>query len=360
MPETPPANDEPDLTKTHTGYIISYDYFEGKGKIQGPNEEQYLFDVKDITDKSLQKNIKKINKRTMTPIPVKFQLLKSGKNYLAVSIKRGTASFYLPSAQWNAAVEAAAETPAAASADLPLSASIFKAAAAEKETSAPASEEPLEKSEDGKQLSAAISHWTAKKAYSKVVEVCKTYMDKDCWEDAFTAIIMCYLRMNNENEELGYLNELRVFVEKYADREVKALKALEALQQYYMKTHQYAETIRILNRLMEQCDPGEHGKILHYLQGKGRCYREIKDYPSAISELLDWLDIVKRNKITERYTIRNTCIYIELAELYFETGDYEQAEKYVGLSSDCERKQVMLQNLADRKAALNRHTPCSA
>ena len=114
MPETPPANDEPDLTKTHTGYIISYDYFEGKGKIQGPNEEQYLFDVKDITDKSLQKNIKKINKRTMTPIPVKFQLLKSGKNYLAVSIKRGTASFYLPSAQWNAAVEAAAETPAAA------------------------------------------------------------------------------------------------------------------------------------------------------------------------------------------------------------------------------------------------------
>ena len=103
---------------------------------------------------------------------------------------------------------------------------------------------------------------------------------------------------------------------------------------------------------MEQCDPGEHSKILHYLQGKGRCYREIKDYPSAISELLDWLDIVKRNKITERYTIRNTCIYIELAELYFETGDYENAEKYVGLSSDCERKQVMLQNLADRKAAL--------
>ena len=275
-----------------------------------------MFDVKDITDKSLQKNIKKINKRTMTPIPVKFQLLKSGKNYLAVSIKRGTASFYLPSAQWNAAVEAAAETPAAASADLPLSASIFKAAAAEKETSAPASEEPLEKSEDGKQLSAAISHWTAKKAYSKVVEVCKTYMDKDCWEDAFTAIIMCYLRMNNENEELGYLNELRVFVEKYADREVKALKALEALQQYYMKTHQYAETIRILNRLMEQCDPGEHGKILHYLQGKGRCYREIKDYPSAISELLDWLDIVKRNKITERYTIR-LCVQLFTAAQKF-------------------------------------------
>ena len=196
--------------------------------------------MKDITDKSLQKNIKKIDKRTMTPIPVKFQLLKSGKNYLAVSIKRGTASFYLPSAQWNAAVEAAAETPAAASADLPLSASIFKAVTA----SAEAPVEPLEKSEDGKQLSAAISHWTAKKAYSKVVEVCKTYMDKDCWEDAFTEIIKCYLRMNNENEELGYLNELRVFVEKYADREVKALKALEALQQYYMKTQQYENTTR--------------------------------------------------------------------------------------------------------------------
>ena len=91
MPETPPANDEPDLTKTHTGYIISYDYFEGKGKIQGPNEEQYLFDVKDITDKSLQKNIKKINKRTMTPIPVKNdakpQKAKKAKTSKPIAVK---------------------------------------------------------------------------------------------------------------------------------------------------------------------------------------------------------------------------------------------------------------------------------
>lgn len=79
----------------------------------------------------------------MKPVSVKFRLLKSGKNYLAESIERGTATFYLPSEQWNVAAEATADTSAtsAAPADLPLSASIFKAVTA----SAEAPVEPLEK-----------------------------------------------------------------------------------------------------------------------------------------------------------------------------------------------------------------------
>lgn len=42
--------------------------------------------------------------------------------------------------------------------------------------------------------------------------------------------------------------------------------------------------------------------------------------------MLDWLDIVKRNKIKERYAQRDTLAYTELAELYFEAEDYENAE----------------------------------
>lgn len=41
-----------------------------------------------------------------------------------------------------------------------------------------------------------------------------------------------------------------------------------------------------------------------------------ENYPSAISELTDWLEIVKRYKIKDYYQRRDTLIYPELAELY--------------------------------------------
>ena len=42
----------------------------------------------------------------------------------------------------------------------------------------------------------------------------------------------------------------------------------------------------------------------------------MRDYPLAIGELKNWLDIVERNNITNQYDNRDTFIYNELAELY--------------------------------------------
>ena len=112
-----------------------------------------------------------------------------------------------------------------------------------------------------------------------------------------------------------------------------------------MKLHDNAGAISALNDLMELCASNEYGRILHYLFSKARCYRAMKSYQSAVSELLDWLDIVKRNKMKERQPQRDSTIYTELAELYFELDDYDNAEKYANLSTAAERKQAFLGSL---------------
>lgn len=78
----------------------------------------------------------------------------------------------------------------------------------------------------------------------------------------------------------------------------------------------------------------------------------MRDYPLAIGELKNWLDIVERNNITNQYDNRDTFIYNELAELYFELEDYGNAEKYVSLSVDSDRSQSLKQKLEAKKAEL--------
>lgn len=44
------TNDEPDLTKEYEGKLVSYKFYEDKGKIENDNGEQYVFDIRDVTD----------------------------------------------------------------------------------------------------------------------------------------------------------------------------------------------------------------------------------------------------------------------------------------------------------------------
>ncbi len=302
--ENEEGGDEPDITREYEGKIVSYKFTEDKGKIEARSGEQYTFDIKDIVDAALKNKVKNITTKDCKPIPVKFMLTKRAGKYVAVSIKKGTKNA-----------------------------------------------EPLPPPVDPDSVAAANNMLT-KKDYAGAVEIYKKHLEGDEWEIAFAQIINCYLALSNESDEHGYLEELKAFVEKYVDQTTKNTKTLEALQQYYMKVHDYAGAIHALNDLMELCDSKEYGRMLHYLFGKARCYRLMKNYQSAISELLDWLDIVKRNKMKERYVQRNSTIYTELAELYFELSDYENAEKYAEQSTAAERKQALKQKLEAKKAEL--------
>ncbi len=295
----------PEPEEEYHGRMISYKFYEDRGKVETEDGEQYVFDVKDITDISLKNQVKKITSKDFEPIAVKFMLAKRAGKYVAVSVKRGLEP---PKAQ----------PPAPAVTN---------------------------------SMSGANTLFT-KKDYAGAIEIYKKHLQGADWEIAFTQIIMCYLALSNEGDEFGYLEELRAFVEKYIHKTTKNTKTLESLQQYYMKIHDYEKALNTINDLMELCDTSEHGRILHYLIGKARCYKAMKNYASAISELLDWLDIVKRNKMKERQQQRDTLVYTELAELYFENGDYSNAEKYANLSAAAERKQALRQKIAVKKAEL--------
>ena len=307
----PTPLDEPDLTKEHEGQIVTYNYFEEKGTIKDKDGREYPFEVKNITDVSLQKQVKKITSKSFDPIEVKFNLKKFANKYAVSGVKRG---IILP-------------------------------------TPKPVSPAPQPIDLNGNSIGAANYLFT-NKDYAGAIEIYKKHMTDSDWETSFTQVIMCYLALSNENEELGYLEELRAFVEKYVSQTTKNTKTLEALQQYYSKIHDYSGMLSTLNDLMDVCNPSEHGRILHYITGKERCYRFMKNYRSAVSELMDWLEIVKRNKMKDRYQQRDTLIYIELAELYFELEDYESSEKYAKLSAETERKSALMQKLADKKAEL--------
>lgn len=298
---------EPDITKEYEGKIVTYNFFEEKGTVKGNDGREYPFEVKNIKDISLQNQVKKIFSKQFDPISVKFTLSKFANKYVISAMKRGT------------------------------------------EPVKTASTKPIDVT--GSSMSTANYLFT-NKDYKGAIEIYKQHMNDKDWEVAFSQVIMCYLALSNENEELGYLEELRAFVDKYIGQTTKNTKTLEALQQFYTKIHDYQETISALNDLMDLCDPLEHGRILHYIVSKERCYRYMKSYRSAISELMDWLEIVKRNKMKERYQQRDTLIYPELAELYFETEDYENAEKYAGLSSESDRIQALRQKLEAKKAEL--------
>lgn len=67
------TNDEPDLTKEYEGKLVSYKFYEDKGKIENDNGEQYVFDIRDVTDVPLKNQIKKIKTtKDFAPITVKF------------------------------------------------------------------------------------------------------------------------------------------------------------------------------------------------------------------------------------------------------------------------------------------------
>lgn len=303
---------EPDVTKVYGGKIVKYNFYESTGKIECENGECYPFDIKDITDVSLKEQVKKMTLRTFHPVLVRFMITKMAGKYIAVSIKYGLEP------AWTQSVKPQASKTS---------------------------------KNDSNTISSANLLYT-QRDYNEALKIYKEYMESDDWENAFSQIIMCYLALSKEDDEHGHMEELKAFVDKYVGRTIKNSKTLEVMFSYYMKANNYSEAINVINELVERCDESEHGRMLHYLSSKARCYRFLQDYPNAIGELLDWLEIVKRNKMTERTQQRDTLIYIELAELYFECGEYENAEKYANLSESVERKSFLIDKLSVKKAEI--------
>lgn len=292
-PAPVPVPDAPDPNKKYQGKITKYNFFEGKGIItENKSGNIYQYELSDISDTKLLSNIKAISTWDPSkPISVEFKASKRmGKDY-AISITR--------------VAEAA-------------------------------------KSSNVKQD--ANSLYTQGR-YEEAIKLYREQLNTPEWEKVFSQLLNCYSALWNKNEDIGYSKEMEAIIKKYSAKGLTLQKSYEAILQYYMKVQNYSEALSALNYLIESCDSNDFNRILNYLVNKSRCYRQLHDYQSAIGQLLDWLAIVKKNKLTDRYDIRKSMIYIELAELYYEIEDFENARSYANDSSDSERKQSLVKKL---------------
>ena len=198
-PLTNPATDpEPDTTKWYKGKLVTYKYSNEKGTVKAEDGKEYPFELKSIKDESLQNQVKKIFSKTFEPIDVKFQLFKMVNKYVVSDMKRGTKS--------------------------PKSKSYV----------------PKQVDSDEPSISYANSLFTNKE-YLSAIKIYKQHMNDVDWETAFSQIINCYLALSNENEELGYLEDLRAFVENYVD---KISKKTQRHLKYYSSFTTKSTTIK--------------------------------------------------------------------------------------------------------------------
>ncbi|MBR1592930.1 MAG: hypothetical protein IJ666_07960 [Ruminococcus sp.] len=293
-----PAPPEPPK-EWYSGTITSYNYFEGNGTIEDEDGRKIRYELDGIADASLKTKLGKIkSKKDFKPSFVKFKAARKMSMDYAVEIK------------------------------------INKEI---KETKEP---EPVTEAVTSPNL------LYSQGKYEEAIAGYRKNLSAPDWENSFAQIIMCYLALWNKNGDMGYSDELNALTEKYGDRELANAKTYETLYQYYFRIHDYSKALSALNGLIEACDSHDFNRILNCLLSKSRCYRCLHDYQSAIGQLRDWLDIVKRNALTERYDTRKSLIYIELAELYFEAKDYASAEKFAKDSSGSEeRKNALLDKI---------------
>lgn len=301
------------------GKITNYKFLKESGTITENSGKVFTFYVDDISDSILKSMLKSVSKwDNDRPIPVRFIVKRKMNEDCAVDIIRiyETAK---PTVEKT-------EIPVNTLKEIPVN---------------PPKEIPLIPAKDPNFI-------FSQGEYDDALSVFKQWLETPQWESAFSGIIMCYVALWNKNGDFGYSTELESFVTKYKDKISKTTKNLEALQQYYMKIQDYSDCLEVLNDLIEVCDSANYGRILHYLMSKGKCYRNLHDYPSAISHLTDWLEIVRKNRLVERYKTRESMVYPELAELYFEIGDLKNAEKYAleTIGSD-DRRNIVLRKIGE-------------
>ncbi len=272
------------------GKMIAYNFLiKNGGKIQDADGKIFEFKTNDISDISLQNQVKKRN-GDFEPIPVEFKPERRNGKDCATNIKRGmTIPAYNTSVSPNV---------------------LF-----------------------------------TQKKYEEALEA---YMQKinTEYEEYFSQTVQCCIALWNQTNDSIYNEKIKKLIDKYFDKVSKTTKNLEAIKQYYMRVQNYSGCLDILNSLLDTCENDECERIIQYTRNKEICYRNIRDYQSAIGELFNLIDIRKKNSLE-----RDFKIYIELAECYFEIEDYENTEKYINLyPTEDERKMALLEELNTKKA----------
>lgn len=283
----------------HTGLLKKYNFFERTGMIESSDGETLWFDLESFSDTKLRTRISKMTSSDFNEIKLIFKITKKFGKLYASDVCKSTESV----------------TQVVRTLDMKEARVLF-----------------------------------SQKCYEEAIEISENLLDTDEFEEAFNMILLSYLPLWNRDGDSGYSIKIRDLISRYNTVEFETEKTYRTLKQCYERIRDYRGYIDAVNHLSERCDSSDYRRILLYLTDRARAYRLLEEYGAAINQLLEWLDIVERYNLTERFEMRENTILIELAELYCKVGDYKNAEKYAVESADSCRRTTIINEINEVKA----------
>ena len=277
------------------GKIVSLNGFNDVGQITGDSGTTYEFSFSDVSDETLMKNIRNITKKSMKtsdfkPIAVTFASDEIGSKMRAEKVRINTKS-----------KNGTGSAPQAV-------------------------EEP------NKLFSA--------KKYDEALEGFKRILDSGKIEEGFCGTMKCYLTLfktyPEKNDE--YKKEVAELIEKYADKLNITVKSGDELIHGYIKLENWYGCIDTINKMEEKNVFKDDNQRYQYTKTKAWAYRKAGEIKQSINIYLELERFVDRKRLFSKKTdILDTC-YVDIAEMYLELGDYQQAKYFIDTAGDNTRR----------------------
>ena len=280
------------------GNITKLNSFESKGIIVGFSGNQYEFEFSSIKDKAFQKKIRSMAGNSggkKLSIPVKFSVEISYSKPFAIDI--------VPNMQKGEPPKPFSETSPNA---------LFTA---------------------GK-MEAALAGY-------------KQWMLDGKTEDGFCGCVQCYLSLLNQSPDLRdkYLPELQDLVEGPKVKLNVTVKAYTSLYNAYTKLGWTDRAIETLDKMLASDIFKDASTRFHHMNLKAGALRKKGDLKGAIEALVELERYVDKERLYEKKSHLQMNTYTEMAEMYIELGNYQDAQYYLEMSDNIVKRKELLEKI---------------
>ena len=292
-----------------TGSITKLNSFEDKGKITGASGKVYEFEFSDIRDANFRQKVKTIagQSKKNVNLPVNFDVETRYSRSVAMNIS---------SREKGVSVGGTVPT----------------------ETTAP-------------------NKLFTEKKYEAALEGFKRLLSEGQREAGFCGCVKCCLALSNLSEayQQQYVPVLRELVEQYGETFTLTMKIGVSLYDSYVKLEEYGKAVALIDRMVADDLLKPETTSFHYRNMKATFLRRTGDLRGAIDALIDLSRYVDAAHLYERKAHIQNTTYLEIAEMYLELEDCQQARYYlekVGNNPKKEELRVRLQQTHKKQNAL--------
>lgn len=298
------------------GEITKLNFFEDKGKITGLSGKVYDFEFNDIPDANFRKKIKSMAGQSSKKfnIPVRFEVDTSYSKSVAINI----------TAQPAIKRPVPASSAAVASPVVTSSAAVIPTYA------------------DPNQLFSAQKYTAALQGYQRWLEMGKI-------EEGFCGCVQCYLKFMKMFPEKSeeYMKELRTITQSYEAKLPVTIKSYSSLLQAYAKIEESEKSVAAVDKMLKYNIFKDESQKLHFMITKAGAWRRMGETEKAIEALEETCIFVEKNHLYEKREQVRNITYVELAEMYADIGNYQQAQYYLDMSGVNPKKDALRERIRD-------------